>query len=55
MLGKMESPLWHEDENAVYEVDYECMKQKHSVNYMSTEKDEKILNYFVLLVSMYLA
>lgn len=41
---------WHPDENALYEVDEECIRAKQGTN---SEKEEPVLNYFTLLLCFY--
>lgn len=35
------------DENSVYEIDEECMKEKENIN--KRNKDDEEVNYFILL------
>lgn len=41
---------WHSDENALYEVDEECMQSKQTMKF---RKEEPVLNYFTLLLCLY--
>jgi len=41
---------WHPDENALYEIDEECMRAKQV---KKPEKEEPVLNYFTLLLCLY--
>ena len=46
--------LWHEEENAVYEVDYECMRKKGKIKWDNMHAEENlVLNYFVLLLCFF--
>ena len=41
---------WHPDENALYEVDEECIQLKQDIK---LRKEEPVLNYFTLLLCLY--
>ncbi len=41
---------WYPEENALYEIDEECMRAKQGEK---TEKEEPVLNYFTLLLCFY--
>jgi len=49
--------LWHKDENAVYEFDYECMKKsgKKLPAGKSFMEENLVQNYFELLLSLFFA
>ncbi len=57
----MSAASWHEDENAVYEVDYECMKKSGKLLSFSSSLDNRyleenfVLSYFVLLLCLFFA
>ena len=57
----MSALSWHEDENAVYEIDYECMKKSGKTLSFSPSLDEQhleenpVLSYFVLLLCLFFA
>jgi len=53
----MAAASWHEEENAVYEVDYECMKKSGKLisQYKSCTKENLVLNYFELLLCLFFA
>ena len=41
---------WHQDENALYEIDEECIQSKQAVR---LTKEEPVLNYFTLLLCLF--
>lgn len=44
------SVQWHPDENALYEVDEDCIQFKQAIKF---KKEEPVLNYFTLLLCLY--
>lgn len=47
--------MWHEEENAVYELDYECMKKsgKKLKNIKNCIGENLVQNYFELLLCIF--
>ena len=47
--------IWHEEENAVYEIDYDCMKKSGKIpNYKKSHIEENLVqNYFELLLCIF--